>query len=127
MRAGDRIRQRRKELGLSLRELAKLAAVNHGDLSRVETGQMEPSAKLAAQVCHALGLPLAELYAMESGEGEVPPAEDMIQQIRAILIRGRWPPLAREGLINLAKATRPGDSPDDGFFYAKKQILAGVG
>lgn len=100
-----------------------MAAVNSGDLSRVETGQIEPSAKVAAQVCHVLGLRVADVYT-DGGEGtEEPPAEDMVQQIRAILIRGRWPPLAREGLINLARATRPGE---DGRDNAKTLILQGV-
>lgn len=123
MRAGDIIRQRRKSLGLSLRDLAKLAAVNHGDLSRVETGQIPPSPKLAAQVCHALGLKLADVYTADESATDEPPAEDVIQQMRAILIRGRWPPLAREGLINLAKATRPGE---DGSVNAKSLFLQGA-
>src|SRR4051812_30580639 len=97
VRAGDIIRQRRRDLGISLRELARLAHVNNSDLSRVETGQMPPSATLAAQVCRVLGLRLAEVYSASDGATEEPPAEDMVQQIRAILIRGRWPPMVRDG------------------------------
>jgi transcriptional regulator with XRE-family HTH domain len=130
VRAGDIIRERREELGLSGRELAKLAHVNHGDLSRVETGQKPPSATLAAQVCRVLGLKLADVYEAEDGTGDDAPAEDMVQEIRAILIRGRWPPLAREGLINLARATKPGEPRDpadkDGFFYANKRLITQV-
>lgn len=127
MGAGDIIRQQRETLGLSLRELARLARVNNSDLSRVERGEMPPSAKLAAQVCHVLGLKLAEVYGLEGDATEEPPGEDMVQQIRAILIRGRWPPLAREGLVNLAKATRPastGNIPgDDLHFNANKLFV----
>jgi transcriptional regulator with XRE-family HTH domain len=130
MAPGEQIRQQREVLGLSLRELAKLAAVNHGDLSRVERGEMPVSARLGAQVCRVLGLRLADVYDLGGGQTEEAPAEDMVQQIRAILIRGRWPPLAREGLINLARATQPAQSArrDDelGFVNAKKLILQGV-
>lgn len=120
MSAGDVIRARRKELGLSERELARLAQVNQGHLSRVETGQVPLTAGLAAQIARVLGLKLTELLEADSGDGAEPPAEDMVQQLRAILIRGRWPPLAREGLINLAKATRPGE---DGSFNANYGTL----
>ncbi len=122
MHAGDTIRQQRQALGLSLRELGKLAAVAHSDLSRVETGQMPPSPALAAKVCRVLGLKVADLYADAGEDGTEPPAEDMVQQIRAILIRGRWPPLARDqeqghavvaepALLGLVEATEP---PVDG-------------
>ncbi len=123
MHAGETIRQQRVALGLSLRELAKLAAVAHSDLSRVETGQMPPSPALAAKVCRVLGLKVADLYADAGEDGAEPPAEDVVQQMRALLIRGRWPPLAREGLISLARATRPGE---DGSVNANGRILLGV-
>lgn len=126
MHAGDIIRQRRKELGLSGRELAKLARVNQGDLSRVETGQMPPSATLAAQVCRVLGLRLAEVYSAADGATEEPPAEDMVQQIRAILIRGRWPPMVRDGVVTIVRATRPAGSGGDGSVNANIGILTGA-
>jgi transcriptional regulator with XRE-family HTH domain len=124
--AGELIRQRRKELGLSGHELARLAHVNQGHLSRVETGQVPLSTALAAQVARVLGLKLTELLEADQDAGEEAPAEDLVQQIRAILIRGRWSPVAREGLINLAKATRPTNSSDDGFVNANNVILTGA-
>lgn len=120
MQAGDIIRSRRRELGLSLRELAKLAAVNSSDLSRVETGQIPPSARLAASVCHALGLKLSDVYMEGTDATAEPPAEDMVQQIRAILIRGRWPPQVRDGVIGIIRGTRP---DDDGSVNAKKLFV----
>lgn len=126
MRAGELIRQRRKELGLSGHELARLAHVNQGHLSRVETGQVPLSAGLAAQVCHVLGLKLADVYTAEETAAEEPPAEDMVQQIRAILIRGRWPPQVRDGVVNIVRATRPGEPSDLARDNAKNHILAGV-
>lgn len=126
MGAGEIIRREREALGVSLRELARLAGVNHGDLSRVERGETAPSARLAAQVCRVLGLRLADVYAGLE-DGAEPAAEDMVAQIRAILIRGRWPPLAREGLVNLARATRPAAYTDvDAHLNANTRILVGA-
>ncbi len=123
MGAGDIIRARRKELGLSGRELAKLAHVNHGDLSRVETGQMPASPVLSAQVCRVLGLKLAELLEADQAAVDEVPEEDPVQQIRAILIRHRWPQPVRESLVNIARATRPGE---DGSVNANSHILVAV-
>ncbi len=123
MAAGDVIRQRRVELGLSERELARLAHVNQGHLSRVETGQVPLTPSLAAQVARALGLRLVELLEADQPDGEEPPAEDMVAQIRASLIRGRWPPRIRDGVVNIVQATRPGE---DGSFNANGRILLGV-
>jgi transcriptional regulator with XRE-family HTH domain len=131
MRPGEVIRERRLALKLSERELARLAKVAQSDLSRVERGEIRPSPALAAKVCEVLGIRLPEVFADDHGAADDDaPAEDMVQQLRAILIRGHWPPLAREGLINLARATQPAQSPrrDDelGFVNAKKLILQGV-
>ncbi len=123
MRAGEIIRERRKELGLSGRELARLAHVNQGDLSRVETGQMPASPVLSAQVCRVLGLKLTDVYGAEDGAVDEVPEEDPVQQIRAILIRHRWPQPVRESLVNIARATRPGE---DGSVNAKNLLLVGV-
>ncbi len=124
--AGDIIRARRKELGLSGRELAKLAHVNHGDLSRVETGQMPASPVLSAQVCRVLGLKLADVYAAEDGAEAEPPEEDPVQQIRAILIRHRWPQQIRDSVVGIVRATKPAQVDSLGHDNAKNLLLVGV-
>ncbi len=125
MRAGDLIRERRLSLNLSIREVARLAGVNHSDLSRVETGQMRPSAKLSAQVCEVLGLKLTDLYGLEDEAAEAP-AEDMVQQIRAILIRGHWPPQIRDSVVGIVRATKPAQVDSLGHDNAKNLLLVGV-
>ena len=126
MGAGEIIRQRREELGLSGHELAKLAGVNQGQLSRVETGQLRASAAFCAHVCRALGLNPLELYEGGDGAPVEPPAEDLVTEIRALLIRGRWPPLAREGIVSILRATRPAHTDGEDRINAKKRILIGV-
>ena len=52
----------RKEKGLSQAELAKLVGVSRNTISSVETGQYEPTAKLALLLCVALDRKFEELF-----------------------------------------------------------------
>ena len=52
----------RKEKGLSQAELAKLVGVSRNTISSVETGQYEPTAKLAMLLCVALDKKFEELF-----------------------------------------------------------------
>lgn len=49
----------RKAQNLSIRELARLADVDHSMLSRVERGEVDPSARWLKEVTTALGQHLA--------------------------------------------------------------------
>lgn len=55
---GERIRRRRKELGLTLRELGKRAKVSAGFLSRLENGQISPSLDTLQAIATALDVPM---------------------------------------------------------------------
>ena len=50
----NRIREIRAEKGLSQAELAKLVGVSRNTISSIETGQFNPTAKLALILCIAL-------------------------------------------------------------------------
>ncbi|MBE6135775.1 MAG: helix-turn-helix transcriptional regulator [Erysipelotrichaceae bacterium] len=52
----------RKEKGLSQQELAKLVGVSRNTISSIETGQYEPTAKLALLLCIALDKKFEELF-----------------------------------------------------------------
>ena len=52
----------RKEKGLSQAELSKLVGVSRNTISSVETGQYEPTAKLALLLCIALDKKFEELF-----------------------------------------------------------------
>ena len=52
----------RKEKGLSQQELAKLVGVSRNTISSIETGQYEPTAKLALLLCVALDRKFEELF-----------------------------------------------------------------
>jgi transcriptional regulator with XRE-family HTH domain len=70
--------RRRVELGLSVRDLARLSGVNAGDLSKFENGRMIPRAEEFDRVMLVLderALELAQARVQRAaGEGTPPPA-----------------------------------------------------
>ena len=52
----------RKEKGLSQAELAKLVGVSRNTISSIETGQFNPTAKLALILCIALDKKFEDLF-----------------------------------------------------------------
>lgn len=58
----NRLAQARKEQGLSQTELAKLVGVSRNTISSIETGQFNPTAKLALVLCIALDKKFEELF-----------------------------------------------------------------
>ena len=52
----------RKEKGLSQAELAKMVGVSRNTISSIETGQFNPTAKLALILCIALDKKFEELF-----------------------------------------------------------------
>jgi putative transcriptional regulator len=51
----NRIKELRKEKGLSQTELAKMAGTTQNTISSLETGQYSPTAYLSGLICIALG------------------------------------------------------------------------
>ncbi|KAA1426501.1 helix-turn-helix domain-containing protein [Nocardioides antri] len=58
---GDVLRERRSELGLTLREVSGVARVSLGYISEIERGQKEASSELLASLCDALEVPLSQV------------------------------------------------------------------
>ena len=56
------IKQARKENGLSQRELAEIVGVSRNTISSIETGQFNPTAKLALILCIALDKKFERLF-----------------------------------------------------------------
>ena len=52
----------RKEKKLSQAELAKIVGVSRNTISSIETGQFNPTAKLALILCIALGKKFEEIF-----------------------------------------------------------------
>jgi len=65
---GDVLRERRSELGLTLREVSGVARVSLGYISEIERGQKEASSECLAAICRALDVPLSVIMQKVSGE-----------------------------------------------------------
>ena len=58
----NRLKEARTEKGLSQAELAELVGVSRNTISSIETGQFNPTAKLALILCVALDKKFEELF-----------------------------------------------------------------
>ena len=56
----------RKEKGLSQAELARMVGVSRNTVSSIETGQFNPTAKLALILCIALDMQFEDLFYFDS-------------------------------------------------------------
>ena len=61
----NRIKQSRKEHGLSQNALAESVGVSRNTISSIETGQFNPTAKLALLICKALDKKFEDLFYFE--------------------------------------------------------------
>ncbi|HUY72143.1 MAG TPA: XRE family transcriptional regulator [Gaiellaceae bacterium] len=66
---GRRLRERRRELGLTLAEVAAAAGISVGHSSSIEKGTTLPSLPVLARVAHALDLTLAEVLRASPAAG----------------------------------------------------------
>lgn len=58
----NRLKEARKEQNLSQTQLAELVGVSRNTISSIETGQFNPTAKLALILCIALDKKFEELF-----------------------------------------------------------------
>ncbi len=62
----NRIKEERQAAGLSQAELADLVGVSRNTISSIETGQFNPTARLALILCIALNRKFEELFYFEN-------------------------------------------------------------
>src|SRR5438067_3580964 len=86
--AGDRIRQRRLELGLSQRQLAS-EGVTYAYISRLEANERTPSIKALRKLADKLDV---SVHWLETGEPD--PAEELAQ----LVLEHQRRPLPRRGV-----------------------------
>lgn len=79
----NRIAYWRKERGLTRAQLAALIGLGHTTLSRIEAGQITPSAKALAAISSFLGVPVGELLAgaMEPDVTITPEVSEMLKRV----------------------------------------------
>jgi putative transcriptional regulator len=64
-RLGNRLKDRRTELGLTQGELAELCLVSRKTINTVENGVFVPSTLLALKLAEALGISVEQLFWVE--------------------------------------------------------------
>jgi transcriptional regulator with XRE-family HTH domain len=72
---GPRLRERREERGLSLRELARRLGISPSAVSQIETGKSQPSVSTLYAIVTELDMSLDELFSGEPGEERATEAE----------------------------------------------------
>jgi transcriptional regulator with XRE-family HTH domain len=65
---GERVRQLRKNRGLSQEDLADRARVHRTYLGGIERGERNPSLKNIASIAGALGVSLSDLFSLKRGD-----------------------------------------------------------
>src|SRR5581483_2480266 len=73
---GRRLRARREEHGLSLRELARRLGISPSAISQIETGKSRPSVSTLYAIVSELGMSLDELFAGRAARGGRPVEAD---------------------------------------------------
>ena len=61
----NRLKEARTELKLSQKQLADMVGVSRNTISSIETGQFNPTAKLALLICIALDKKFEDLFYFE--------------------------------------------------------------
>ena len=65
---GRKIREFRKEIGLTMQQLAEKVGVNYTTIYRVETGKVSPSVVLLSEIAHQLGHSIVTLLQDERAQ-----------------------------------------------------------
>lgn len=71
---GARLRERRDQVGLSLRELARRLEVSPSLVSQIETGKIQPSVRTLYAIVSELGISLDEIFDLSGSGGAAAPA-----------------------------------------------------
>lgn len=82
----ERFRQRRKTLGLTLRQVADLLETTPQTIQRLETGNMSLNAEWIDKLAHALSMTAIELFTPEQMfiEAKRRAREDIVRELRRL-------------------------------------------
>jgi transcriptional regulator with XRE-family HTH domain len=106
---GARLREKRAENGISLRELARRLDVSPSLVSQIETGKIQPSVRTLYAIVSELGLSLDEIFELVGATG-VPP-DDVVPvgaapPTRAVAAQAAEPVVAAAATIGRADERR---------------------
>lgn len=82
---GQRIRHLRKRAGISARALASKAGLTQSHLSKLETGAAKPSLEALERICRAMGISLAEFFAVGEEQSGLPAhIDELLQELKSL-------------------------------------------
>lgn len=112
---GERVRRRRRLLGLTQKELADRVGIRFQQIHKYETGINRMSASRLYEIAGALGAPVEHFYDGLNGdggprgmEGDLLSRRETMELVRAYYRLGRAP---RQRLLDLAKALQSALDP----------------
>lgn len=82
MGIGEKIRQRRMELGWSQRDLAEKMGYNHSTITRIEQGKVDVYQNKIVQFSKVMGVPVAYLMGWEEEQKKNDIQADIILRMR---------------------------------------------
>lgn len=86
MNIGEKIKQRRKELKWSQRDLAERMGYNHSTITRIETGKIDIPQSRIVQFAEVLHTDIAYLMGWDEQENGKPNAEDELSENVKLLV-----------------------------------------
>lgn len=108
---GARLRELRKERGISARALAAALAISPSAVSQIERGVLQPSVARLIAITDALGVPLAEVF----GGADEPDAADDAHHGFALQRAGQSFEAVLDGGVTFRRLS-PGRSPGVDYF-----------
>ncbi|MGD9643200.1 MAG: helix-turn-helix domain-containing protein [Elusimicrobiales bacterium] len=82
---GSKVKALRKQAGLTISQLAELAAMDSGFLNYIENGKKAPSLDTLGKISKALNLPMSEIFSTQIFKPENTFDHQVANQVRAIL------------------------------------------
>jgi XRE family transcriptional regulator of biofilm formation len=116
---GDRIKQRRVEVNISLAELARRADLSKGYLHAIESGETQsPSAEILYRIANELGTTIADLLGENPELAEQKEHLDISQSLLDFASQDELPDADVKMLARIQyRGKRPNSVPDWRFIY----------
>ena len=104
MKTGEKIRQRRLELNMTMEDLGRAIGVQRSAINKYEKGIVDIKSSTLSLIAHALDIPVSALL----DDLEEPPDQPQTKEAK-LLARGvdKMPKEQREQLLNVFKAIYP--------------------
>ena len=82
---GTRLRARREQLGIGVRELARKIGISASFISQIERDRVSPSVQTLYQLATALGMTMGEIFTEPSQTPQHPPGPIVLPEERSVM------------------------------------------